>query len=67
MTTTVIPAYGRDYETGTEALASWEKGDDWIIADITNPWNGKPCSKRDVGSFGNVMLCFNKLTDILHP
>jgi len=63
--TTVTPAYGRDPKTSREALESWENGDDWIIADISNPWDGKPCSKRDKSSLGDVMLRFNGLMDIL--
>jgi hypothetical protein len=63
---TLTPAYGRDPKTSRAALDSWEAGEDWVIADITNPWNGKPCSKRDKEALGAVMLRFNGLKDILH-
>ena len=65
--TTVTPAYGRDPKTSRAALDSWESGEDWIIADITNPWNGKPCSIRDTAALGGVMLRFNALRDTTYP
>jgi hypothetical protein len=64
---TLTPAYGKDFKYAKDAVASWKKGDDWIIADITSPWDGKPCSIRDAASLGPVMLRFNKLTNITHP
>lgn len=58
---TVIPAYGRDYKTAIEAKASWNAGKDWIIADMSSPWNGKPISKRDFPKGTSVTLRFGKL------
>ncbi len=43
----VIPAYGRDYKTAKEAAAAWKSGKDFILADVSSPWNGKYCSCRD--------------------
>jgi hypothetical protein len=59
---TVTPAYGRDYKTAKAAKADWKAGKDWIIADISNPYDGKPVSIRD--NCDDVMLRFCRLTKI---
>lgn len=46
--TTVIPAYGRDYTSLAKAKADWDAGKDFIIADLSDPYDGKPCNKRDM-------------------
>ena len=61
---TLIPAYGRDYKTQKEVKADWKDGKDFIIADITHPYSGKPCSIRDAEALGGVMIRFNKNTKI---
>ena len=45
--TTVIPNYGKDYEYSSEVKTDWLAGKDFIISDISNPWNGKPITCRD--------------------
>ena len=45
--TTVIPAYGRDYKSAAAAKKDWQDGKDFIIADLFDPYDGKPCSIRD--------------------
>jgi hypothetical protein len=60
---TLIPAYGRDYTTGQEAIDAYLKGKDWIIADVSNPYNGKYCSCRDFPD-KEVNLRYNKLRDV---
>ena len=44
---TVIPAYGRDYRSAKAAKQDWIAGKDFIICDMSNPYDGKPCSIRD--------------------
>lgn len=61
--TTLIPGYGRDYKTAKAVKADWKAGKDFIIADIFNPWDGKPCSIRDMGN-EQVMIRFCRLTKI---
>jgi len=44
----VIPAYGRDYKSAKAAKSDWESGDvDFILQDVTSPWDGRYCSGRD--------------------
>ena len=45
--TTVIPAYGRDYKSAKAAKQDWIDGKDFIICDMSHPYDGKPCSIRD--------------------
>tara|TARA_R110000796_G_scaffold61271_2_gene141900 strand:- start:5995 stop:6192 length:198 start_codon:yes stop_codon:yes gene_type:complete len=61
--TTLIPAYGRDYKTAKAAKADWKAGKDFIIADMFNQWDGKPCSIRDMEN-EQVMIRFCRLTKI---
>ena len=56
--TTVIPAYGRDYKSAAAAKQDWQDGKDFIIADLSNRYDGKPCSIRDGLE---VTIRYNKL------
>lgn len=62
--TTVVPAYGRDYSSAKAAIADWQAGKDFVIQDISNPWDGKPCSVRDGLP---VKIRYNRLMDIAFP
>ena len=42
-----VSPYLTDYKNGTEAVQAWVDGKDFILNDITSPYNGKPCSIRD--------------------
>lgn len=44
----LLPAYGRDFTTAKAALAAFHADKDFILVDMTSPWNGKPCNKRDL-------------------
>ena len=44
---TLIPAYGRDYKTAKAVRTDWNAKKDFIIADISNRWDGKPTNKTD--------------------
>ena len=57
---TLTPAYGRDYKTAKAAKDAWADGVDFIIADMSSPWNGKPTSIRD-GHAGYINLRFDSL------
>ena len=37
---TLSPAYGRDYKSKKEILQSLADGKDFVIADISSPWDG---------------------------
>ncbi len=60
---TVTPAYGRDYRTAKAAKAAWAAGEDFIIADMSSPWDGKPTSIRDEHA-GYINLRFNQLRKV---
>tara|TARA_R110000824_G_scaffold44703_25_gene129920 strand:- start:494 stop:706 length:213 start_codon:yes stop_codon:yes gene_type:complete len=38
----LTPAYGRDYKSRSEVSEAWHKGQDFIINEIGNRWDGKP-------------------------
>ena len=64
--TTVIPAYGRDYKSANAALKDWNDGKDFIIQDISDPYDGKPCSCRDfAGKARHIMIRYSKLTKVV--
>lgn len=63
---TVVPAYGRDYRSAAAALKDWNDGKDFVLQDISDPYDGKPCSKRDFeGKARHIMIRYNKLTRIV--
>jgi hypothetical protein len=45
---TLTPAYGRDYKSKKAVLADFNDDKDFIIADISSPWDGKPCNKSSL-------------------
>lgn len=54
-TITLIPNRGRDYRSADAVLAHLKEGRDFIVQDVSNPWNGKPCNLPDLKRAG-VML-----------
>ena len=54
MHTTLIPAYGRDYQTEAEVLADWEAGKDFIIHTIGHAFDGAAINKEDAESVGGA-------------
>ena len=62
---TVTPAYGRDYKSAKEAKADFADGKDFILQDIMSPWDGKPCSVRDLGEpYTHVTIRFGKMRNV---
>ncbi len=61
---TLVPAYGRDYKSAKAARADFLIGRDWIIADITDPYDGKPCSVRDFDAGMGITLRYKKLASL---
>ena len=67
-TTTVIPSYGRDYPTALDAMKAWDANVDFLVADVTNRWDGKPINKSTSETYDTpVMIRFNDKTDIVFP
>lgn len=62
--TTVTPAYGRDYKSAKAAKEDWQAGKDFIIADFSSPWDGKPMSIADVEDGQQIMIRYKQLTQI---
>ena len=60
---TLVPAYGRDFNSKKEVLAAWNGGKDFIIADVTNPWSGKPINLADArqAGVGSVTIRYKAL------
>lgn len=60
---TLIPAYGRDYKSKKTVIEDFMAGKDFIIADISNRWDGKPCNKEDIEP-GQIKIRYSKLTKV---
>ena len=58
---TLTPAYGRDYKNKKDCMADIEANKDFILNDITSPWDGKPCSPSDFKG-KQVQVRYNKNT-----
>lgn len=63
MTITMTPAYGRDYKSAKAAKASYYAGEDWIINDVTNRWDGKPATYKEMNI--TVKLRYDKLRKVI--
>jgi hypothetical protein len=61
---TLTPAYGRDYRTKRDALSDFAAGKDFILADYSSPWDGKPVSRQDLPAGSTVNLRFDKLRKV---
>lgn len=62
---TLTPAYGRDYKSKAAALADWNANKDFIIADASNRWAGKPINKSQaVGSGYYTWIRYDRLRKI---
>lgn len=60
MTTTLIPAYGRDYKTAKQAKDDYAEGKDFLIAQFGHPYDGKPANREDMAG-APVTLRFDSL------
>ena len=58
--TTLTPAYGRDYHSATAAKGDFLDGRDFILNDITSPWDGKPCNIEAFESGVSVTIYYYK-------
>ena len=53
----VIPANGRVFNSKAAVWDAWTANKDFIVADVSSRWDGKPVNKQDadrVSSFGNL-------------
>lgn len=58
---TLMPSYGRDYNSAKDAEHAFREGKDFTIADVSSPWCGKQCSIRDLKG-KTVTLRYKRLT-----
>ncbi len=63
---TIIPAYGRDYDTKAQVLAAWNAGQDFVLADIFDSDDGRKINLQDARKAGlRVVNCrYKGLTKI---
>lgn len=51
-TITLIPNRGRDYPSAARVLEHLKEGRDFIVADMSSQWDGKPCNVEDLKRAG---------------
>jgi predicted TIM-barrel enzyme len=63
---TLTPGYGRDYASKKAAVAAFEAGKDFIVADLGHPSSGKLISKPQIVADGlrSVNIRYKRLTMI---
>jgi len=45
---TLIPAYGRDYTNAKTVVADYKAEKDFVLADITSPYDGKLVNRQQL-------------------
>ncbi len=69
----LVPAYGRDYKSASEARSAYLNGKDFIINDCSSEWNGRYCSCRDYQGetveirFARKSACIMVETPFINP
>jgi hypothetical protein len=63
---TLIPAYGRDYKSVKAMKADFDANKDFIVADLSDRYDGKPVNKADLQSIGqsSIMIRYSNLRKI---
>ena len=61
---TVVPAYGRDYNSAKEVQADWDAGKDFLIQDISSRDDGKYINKNDATKGMTLNIRYRRLTQI---
>ena len=62
----IIPAYGRDYKTIKAVKADFDANKDFIVADFSDRYDGKPVNKSDIKSTGQttILIRYSQLRKI---
>lgn len=65
---TLIPNRGRDYGDAHAVRTDLDAGRDFIVFDLTSPWNGKPCNIDDLRriNVGVVRVRYSALREVCH-
>lgn len=63
---TLTPAYGRDYKSAKAVKEDWAAGKDFVVADVMDPYCGKPINREDAVKAGitTVNIRYKKLTQV---
>lgn len=61
---TLTPAYGRDYKSVQAVREAYNKGDDFVIADMFHEASGRYVNKAQLLTERNVFVRYQKLTKI---
>lgn len=61
---TLTGAYGRDYRSKKAVLEDIKANKDFILNDISNPYNGKPCLPLTDLKGQKVMIRYKKLSQV---
>lgn len=66
MNMTIVPANGRDYTSKAKLLADFKAGKDFIVQDISSPYDGKHVNISDLRSAGitSVNARYKKLRNV---
>ena len=62
----LIPAYGRDYKSAKAVQDDFHNDKDFLIADVTSRWHGKPVNKSQLVSAGTrrATIRYKKLRNV---
>ena len=58
--TALTPAYGRDYHSADKAKGDFLSGRDFVLQDVSSPWDGKPCNIEAFESGVSVVIYYYK-------
>lgn len=61
----LVPAYGRDYSSTLPVMDDFHKNRDFIIADMSSRWDGKPISKDQMEDGDEVQIRYGNLRHVL--
>ena len=64
---TLTPAFGRDHGSKAEVLEAFLKSQDFILHDLSSPWDGKPINRPQVEEAGktSVRVRYKRLTRVV--
>ena len=65
-TLNLVPAYGRAYKSKKEVDADFDADKDFLIADISSPWDGKPVNKSQLSDYDQVSIRYYKNLTRVH-
>ena len=61
---TLVPAYGRDYKNKKEVQTDWDADKDFLINDMSHPYNGKYINKPQASKGDTMMIRFKQLRNV---